>query len=297
LTAQTHENLIYNGQMISMQSAPELPNDDSKIYLLESSYINTGCWRGYVGTWELRNNKFFLNSISGKFKLRGNVPLFADWFTGTLTIPSGKLLKYIHGGFGGTYEKEELITIVKGRVVKIEYKDNRKTDVLSINIKQLTNKLVTRAITDADKVFICNNEICAEQSLIVIQFNSDELFEKYIGKLALHLHSSRVPIGINIAKANTMLISGLKVNTITIALEDFWAKEISDFLGVEYLNSEGLPCLKDDSWLNFGVYKKQLLRPILSQPNLERTSCNISKVQDSMLPDSSFGDDINFDDV
>lgn len=273
MTAQHVEVLIYNGLKKSMHSTPELPSDDSKVQLLEGDApVNTACWRGYVGTWEIKNKKLFLNEISGKFKIKRSKPLFADWFTGRLIIPSGELLQYIHGGFGGKHEEEELITIVGGRVIKVEYKDNCKPTDLSYHLKQQTNKLLTAAINDAESVFTNPNALSPEQSLIIIQFKFDELIEKHIGKLALHLHSSRVPISINISKSGSKLDEDTEVSSIIVSLQDVWAKEICDFLGVEFVDPlETLPCLKGN-WLSFGTYKSQLQIP----------------------PKIDFGDDINF---
>ncbi len=271
MTAQYSEELILNGEKKALHSTPELPNDESKVQLLEKGgFINTACWRGYVGTWEIKNKKLFLNEISGKFKIKGSKPLFADWFTGTLIIPNGELLKYIHGGFGGKHAEEELITVVNGRVIKIEYKNNKKT--INLNLKKKINQLVVGAINDSNNVITCSNTFAQEQLLIMIQFEFDDLLEKHLGKLILQLHNSELPISLNVSKAEKKLSNDNEFSSLTISLEGEWAKEICDFLGIIPVDSyEKLPCLKKH-WISFGEYEYKSITP----------------------PKVYFGDDINF---
>jgi len=58
----------------------------------------------------------------GKFK-DGKVE--ADWFSGELRVPKGKLLQYVHMGYGSSYEQELIITVDKGVVVRQVLVDNR----------------------------------------------------------------------------------------------------------------------------------------------------------------------------
>jgi hypothetical protein len=44
-------------------------------------------------------------------------PVFAQWYTGVLTLPYGELLKYVHAGFESIYEFSMHLTIENGRVV------------------------------------------------------------------------------------------------------------------------------------------------------------------------------------
>jgi len=46
------------------------------------------------------------------------------WFTGKLRVPQGELLQYVHMGYSSTYEKELVITVEAGKVVKVEAIDN-----------------------------------------------------------------------------------------------------------------------------------------------------------------------------
>ncbi|MCK7576701.1 MAG: hypothetical protein MZV65_12940 [Chromatiales bacterium] len=79
---------------------------------------STACWRGYIGTWEVKNGKLYLNEIVGLYKKLNPEPLFAEWFTGVLRIPKGERLLAINMGFASVHEKELHIKIERGAVVK-----------------------------------------------------------------------------------------------------------------------------------------------------------------------------------
>ena len=53
------------------------------------------------------------------------VPLKADWFSGTLRIPRGKPIKYVHMGYQTVYEEEVFLTIKAGKVIDRQQIDNR----------------------------------------------------------------------------------------------------------------------------------------------------------------------------
>jgi len=66
-----------------------------------------------------------LTYIEGRFKLLGNGPLLADWFTGVLRVPRGEMLAYVHMGFGSVYEEEVHIHVERGRVTGSRIYNNR----------------------------------------------------------------------------------------------------------------------------------------------------------------------------
>jgi hypothetical protein len=80
-----------------------------------SPYIHsTACWRGYVGTWEIRDKRLYLVELRGRLVLDGDGPLFADWVDQMLVVPQGRLVQYVHMGFESQYESELWIKIVGG---------------------------------------------------------------------------------------------------------------------------------------------------------------------------------------
>lgn len=96
---------------------------------------STACWRGYVGTWEIRNEELFLTKLESNYKQdefpevlgqkvdfadflpkASQLPLKATWFTGTLRVPMGEMIQYVHMGFGSIYEQTKFIEVKKGRI-------------------------------------------------------------------------------------------------------------------------------------------------------------------------------------
>ena len=128
MTAQAAETLILDGQEVAMSFCPGFPEDHPRIAesrYVSGRYLHTGCWRQYRGTWEIRDDRLYLVSIAGKFRLRRGQPLFAEWFSGTLRICRGELLQYVHMGFGSVFEEELLIDVDQGVIVESRVQDNR----------------------------------------------------------------------------------------------------------------------------------------------------------------------------
>gem|GEM_PF-3702972 len=86
---------------------------------------NSGCWRGYVGTWEIKHNKFYLNDVSGDYRMLAGAPLFAEWFSGMIRIPVGKVLNKRHIGYVSIHEKDILIQIEHGHVTQRKVINNQ----------------------------------------------------------------------------------------------------------------------------------------------------------------------------
>lgn len=51
--------------------------------------------------------------------------VFASWFTGELRIPAGKILRYVHMGYGSVYEQERFIRVKAGVLASERILDNR----------------------------------------------------------------------------------------------------------------------------------------------------------------------------
>ncbi len=130
MTAQASELLIHQGQELSLC---ETPLDDylaSSGRHIEFEATSTALWRGYVGTWEIINNRLYLVALSScmlvdnkhtDVALQDVFPqypegLFAHWYSGELRCPRGKLLNYVHGGYMSTYEEDLFINVQIGIV-------------------------------------------------------------------------------------------------------------------------------------------------------------------------------------
>jgi hypothetical protein len=129
MTAQFTEKIILNGQKRSLCTDPlESFFEMSGMQRPEFRETCTALWRGYVGTWEMLADRLYLVDLNGT--LRGgkvakmtlifpDFPdrVFAHWYSGVLRIPMGKLLRYVHGGYGSVYERDQFITVKKGIAV------------------------------------------------------------------------------------------------------------------------------------------------------------------------------------
>lgn len=96
----------------------------------------TALWRGYIGTWEVLGDRLYLVAIH-KLVLNGpgtnfletvfpGFPdrVFAHWYSGTLRIPQGRTLKYVHMGHQSTYERDLLIDVERGVIGDVRIHEN-----------------------------------------------------------------------------------------------------------------------------------------------------------------------------
>ncbi|MBF2079572.1 MAG: hypothetical protein IGR76_13905 [Synechococcales cyanobacterium T60_A2020_003] len=138
MTAQIGERLIFDGKETSMAFCPPLPKGHPRIIEIDPDkakhddsapisliLLSTACWRGYQGTWEIKDGQFYLVDLCGRFRLQGEEPLLADWFSGVLRIPRGEMLQYVHMGFGSIFEEEVHVKIERGKVITSRVINNR----------------------------------------------------------------------------------------------------------------------------------------------------------------------------
>lgn len=148
-TAQAPDKIIYNGKEYKLHSNPmeayfqKFPEKKPK-----SEFVSSGLWRGYVATFEIAGNVLYLKDIEvmvrkstkdksfetdWKSVLSEVVPtgqkLKIDWLTGLLVVPYGEIVKYVHMGYGSTFENYILLEIEKGefrRAREFDYKEYEK---------------------------------------------------------------------------------------------------------------------------------------------------------------------------
>lgn len=135
MTAQISEKLYYEGHKVSMCSEPL---GDYFAFSGERPGFESNCtalWRGYVGTWEIIDGRIYLIELNGTLENGSDVTLatifpdfpdrvFAHWYSGTIRIPQGKMLDYVHMGYGSTYERDLMLQIEKGVVTKTTVRHN-----------------------------------------------------------------------------------------------------------------------------------------------------------------------------
>jgi hypothetical protein len=139
-TAQIPERIVYEGTEGFLFTNPLESYFGKDNPRPEFTAPHTACWRGYVGTWEIKEGTLYLSDIKawmrneegkadpvgfekvfpGKAK-----PLKAEWFTGTLRIPQGKPIRYVHMGYQTVYEVDVFLTIEAGKIIDRQTVDNR----------------------------------------------------------------------------------------------------------------------------------------------------------------------------
>jgi len=128
MTAQMAERLLYEGERVAMCTTPL-----SNYFAMTGIWPRfeddcTALWRGYVGHWEIAGNRLYLVELHGTLEDGTDVSVatffpdfpdrvFAHWYSGTIRIPQGKLLKSLHAGFGRTFERDLFLDIERGVVV------------------------------------------------------------------------------------------------------------------------------------------------------------------------------------
>ncbi|HTJ49673.1 MAG TPA: hypothetical protein VL443_09485 [Cyclobacteriaceae bacterium] len=137
-TAQYPDKVIYNGKEYSLQSNPlESFFKENPDKLPKSEIVSTALWRGYVATFEVRDNQLYVKDIeievsdtsstrTSSFKWKsvlnevfpGQKEVKVEWITGLLVMPYGKIVNYVHMGYGSTYEFYTLLEFEKGNLVR-----------------------------------------------------------------------------------------------------------------------------------------------------------------------------------
>lgn len=135
MTAQIPENLLYEGEMVAMMTEPL--GDYFALTGLRPEFGGGHCtalWRDYIGDWELVAGRLYLVGLTAgmdgpPFPLDHIFPgfserVFAHWYSGTLRIPQGRQLHYVHMGYGSTYERDLFLTVARGVIVSTEVRYN-----------------------------------------------------------------------------------------------------------------------------------------------------------------------------
>lgn len=158
MTAQATEKLYIFDEEYQIQGEPlskylELLKD------IKLSSPHTGCWRGYIGTWEIKNNKLYLVDFYGytedgdvgiDYLFKNKKEVIASWYTGELRVPQGKMIKYIYAGFGSIYEKELIFHIQNGIIKKIKIKDNQTNEINDIQFREYFIESIKHKIQNSD---------------------------------------------------------------------------------------------------------------------------------------------------
>ena len=189
MTAQIEELLILDGKKSGMAFCPLVPVSSGREGLLElsgsspfstdrvavtpeatfherietgewpSDLLSTGCWRRYIGTWEIKDGRLYLNELVGCFHIVGEGPLFADWVTAVLRIREGKVLRSVHMGYASVFETELHIKVESGIVAGKRRIDNTtkkfdRNELAYANLPGDENRFEGDDFQSGDEIFI-----------------------------------------------------------------------------------------------------------------------------------------------
>lgn len=153
-TAQEPDVLVVAGEPQAIYTNPLTPWLRTHPDVLpKDGVVSSGNWRGYVATWEVAAGKLWLRKVEIAYDnedkaaaakreaehpgeeetvwfgdyVRRNVigrlfpdprNVVADWYTGTLILPKGKMVNYVHMGYGSTYERYTVVWVRAGDVAR-----------------------------------------------------------------------------------------------------------------------------------------------------------------------------------
>lgn len=165
-TAQAPDELVVDGKTYPLNTNPLagwLAAHPERT--LPEGVVSTGDWRGYTAEWEIRGGALWLRKVQ-KLHTRqfpsnepkpitpapdparcvvedwywrcnwirdlfpGDGEVRADWYTGTLIVPTGEMLDYVHMGYGSTYSRYLVVWVRKGQVLRqLELDDRQFTEL------------------------------------------------------------------------------------------------------------------------------------------------------------------------
>ena len=146
-TGQESDVIYYRGQRWWLLARPadadSLLSDALAKNLPQDRCKSTANWGGYVGYWSVCGDMLVLDSIRVELVKDGEcvdatLPrsfiqqvfkayedkgiVMARWYSGTLRLACGKMIRYVHAGWDRNYETEMELTVRNGSVVdSIEY--------------------------------------------------------------------------------------------------------------------------------------------------------------------------------
>ncbi len=104
MTTQIPDSIYYKKRFYPIYSEPLesiLKNSELKSKL---TVPNTACWRGYIASWSVIDNKLYLVEWTGYLKggdeanisdlFPNQTRVFADWFTGSIVLHMGSEIAY-----------------------------------------------------------------------------------------------------------------------------------------------------------------------------------------------------------
>lgn len=128
--AQIPERLRFLGEGHAMAAEP-LGDFFTRVGHTPAFAIHsTALWRGYIGDWEIVNDRLYLIGINASFEDGTPVRLvdlfpgfnervFAHWFSGDLRLAQGRPLAGVHAGHANGHERDLCLRLQRGVLVHV----------------------------------------------------------------------------------------------------------------------------------------------------------------------------------
>ena len=144
MTAQSPERIILDGRPYALYASPLYRLLASRRMDLDNPFgRSTACYRGYCGTWQVIDGRLHLMHVNTMWPDEGPLPedlrrkllravpakgfpVFAHWFNGVLRIQIGRRLIYSHHGWSSWFERERVMTIKGGMLVRDREVDTKR---------------------------------------------------------------------------------------------------------------------------------------------------------------------------
>ena len=154
-TAQSPDTIMYDNKVYDLFSNPlesfYREKSSRPQFRIEPNTFSSGNQRGYVAVWAIEDSVLYLRGIKswvcdhdaqgdsncqradlkelfGEKLKEGRIQ--ADWFSGELRFPEGKMLEYVHGGYATVFERDIILKVEAGKVVGKTIVDNTKNKML-----------------------------------------------------------------------------------------------------------------------------------------------------------------------
>ena len=198
-TAQMPNKILYNGEEYHLHSDPmtsyfeKHPNNSPK-----DGIKSTGLWRGYVATFEIKNNQLYLKDIEilkgsemtseGVSKkvwesvldkvFPNQEEIKVSWYSGLLTLPYGKVV--YHDIVYPTHENYILLGIENGNLIqekRLDYKEYEEFRKELFQTNKITKKEYRKFKRDFKKKLKGKEAINAKETVAVYINKKSNEFE------------------------------------------------------------------------------------------------------------------------
>lgn len=133
MTLQASEIIFINEEKCSTRDEPLNIYIENLKIKPSFHYPTTACWRGYIGTWEVKDDKLYLIDLIGylnqyiqdkqkevglDYLFPDENEVFAEWYTGEIKVDKGEIIGINETTYRWIFEESISLKIIKGLLVQ-----------------------------------------------------------------------------------------------------------------------------------------------------------------------------------